>query len=145
MAALQDVIEEFAARRAIRPPAPDAATGGYALAIDGRFMVHLLELDGVVAAWAWLADLPGAEPAREGLLRRLLRAELGRFGEDDAVLSVDEAAGALHLHHAVARSAFDLAGLESLLQSLVDSVERRRGMLGEPPTTRPIAPLVIRP
>lgn len=145
MAALEDVIEEFAARRAIRPPAPDAATGAYALAIDGRYLVHFLELDGVVAAWAWLGDLPGAEHARESLLRRLLRAELGRLGADDAVLSVDEAAGALHLHHVVARAAFDLSRLESLLQSLVDNVERRRGMLGQGPTTRPIAPLVIRP
>jgi hypothetical protein len=145
MPALHEVIREFAARRAIQPPAIDAATGGCALAIDGRYMVHLLETGSSVVAWAWLGDLPGEEGAQESLLRRLLRAELGRLGEDDAILSVDPADGALNLHRLVASASLDPDSFERLLQSLVDSVERRRGSLGERPSPRPSAPLVIRP
>jgi hypothetical protein len=143
MPALHEVIREFAVRRAIQPPAVDAATGGYALAIDGRYMVHLLEVGSSVAAWAWLGDLPREERAQETLLHRLLRAELGRLGEDAAILSVDPADGALNLHRLVASATLDLDSFERLLQSLIDSVERRRGSLGERPS--PIPPLVIRP
>jgi hypothetical protein len=115
MPALHEVIREFAARRAIQPPTIDAATGGCALAIDGRYMIHLLEIGSSVAAWAWLGDLPREERAQETLLHRLLRAELGRLGEDDAILSVDPAEGALNLHGLVPSAILDLDGFERLL------------------------------
>jgi len=145
MATLDNVIVEFATRRAMPPPALDEETGGYALAIGGRHIIHLREQGGAVAACAWLADLPPDDQRREETLRRLLRGELARFAEDDAVLSLDQDAGALQMHRLVDRAALDVDSFEALLQSLVDAVERRRRILGERPRTRPIAPLVIRP
>ena len=121
MPALHDVIVEFAARRAMQPPAADQASGGYALALGGRHIIHLREIGGEVAAWAWLGDLPAEAGARGATLRRLLRTELARLADDDVVLSLD--ADALQLHRRVARATLDVAGLTALLQSLV---ERRR-------------------
>ena len=127
----------------MRPPAADQASGGYALALGGRHIIHLRESAARVAAWAWLGDLPAEAGARDATLRRLLRAELARFADDDVVLSLD--ADALQLHRRVARATLDVAGLTALLQSLVDGVERRRAMLGERRPARPVAPMVIRP
>jgi hypothetical protein len=145
MPTLRDAVSDFAERRAIAPPAVDQTTGAYALAVGDRHIIHLRELDGEVAIWAWLGDLPTDAGACEATVRRLLRAELARFGDDDVVLSVDEAARELHLHRRVARAEFEGATLESLLQSLVDSVERRRRFLGDRPRPQPVAPMIIRP
>ena len=91
MATLQDVMMEFATRRSMSPPAVDRKTGGYALAVDGQYVVHLAELGSAVAAWIWLADLPNEESKRDELVHQLLRAELALLGEDGVVLSLDEA------------------------------------------------------
>jgi hypothetical protein len=145
MAPLNDLIAQFAARRGLPPPTPDPATGGFAFALDGRYAVHLREIGGAVVAWAWLADLPTEEGARGQTMRRLLRAELARFGEDDVVLSLDETAGEIQLHHRVARDQLDVERLSTLLQSLVDGIERRRALLTERRSAPPMAPMIIRP
>ena len=145
MSALAALITEFAAGRGIDPPALDPSTGGYALAIGARYLVHLHEIGSEIVARAWLDDLPEEEGRRSEVVRRLLKRELARFGEDDLVLSIDEAAGELRLHRRVSGTTLDARGLDALLQSLIDGVERRRGMVRGRTRSRPVAPMIIRP
>lgn len=145
MPALSDLIEAFAAKRGIDPPAPDPATGGFGLALGDRHLLRLHELGAETVAVAWLDDLPEQEGRRSEVVRRLMKRELAHFGDDDLVLSVDETAGALRLHERVTQATLDVDGLTALLQRLVDGVERRRAGLRGRRRTLPAAPLVIRP
>ncbi|MEM7021561.1 MAG: CesT family type III secretion system chaperone [Pseudomonadota bacterium] len=126
-------------------PNVDPKTGGYALALGGRYLVHIAEVGSQVAAWAWLADMPEDEQGREEVARRALRAELGLFGRDDVVLSLDEAETELRVHRMVPIAEFDADGMDSLLRDLIGSVERRRAVLGGPSKAPPVPPMIIRP
>lgn len=116
-----------------------------ALALDGRFIVHVRTSGETIILVAWLADLPTTEAARQATLRRLLRAELARLGGEAPVLSVDQDTGELSLHCRAPAVELDLAAFERHLQSLLDQVIRYRGFLGEPRRVPPPAPMIIRP
>lgn len=145
MPRLDDVMKEFAIRRSIQPPVVDNSIGGYALAIDGRYAVYLRDLGRELAASIWLADLPTEQRGRDEMVRRVLRAELALFGEDEVVLSLDQATSELHLHRLVQASTLSAGSLKALLQSLTNAVERRRSILDERPTAPPVAPMIIQP
>lgn len=142
---LDDVIADFAHRRGASLPVIDAATGELALALDGRFIVHIRTSGETIILVAWLGDLPTTEAARQATLRRLLRAELACLGSEAAVLSIARDTGELSLHQRAPAVDLDLAAFERLLQSLLDQVVRYRSFLAEPRRVLPPAPMIIRP
>lgn len=143
---IHDVIADFARQRGVNLPVTDATTGELALALDGRFIVRVRPSGETVMLVAWLGDLPTDETTRQATLRRLLRAELAKLGDEAAVLSVERDSGELSLHHRVPAGDLDLAAFEQHLQSLLDQVIRYRGLLERPRRdVPPPAPMIIRP
>lgn len=142
---LADLVAAFAEKRGIDPPQREPSTGGYALAIGDRHLIHLHEVGKEVAVVAWLDDLPEQEGRRSEVVRRLMKRELAHFSDDDLVLSVDEAAGELRLHGRVTQAKLGVDGLGALLQRTVNGIERRRAVLRKQTRALPVAPMVIRP
>lgn len=145
MQPIYDVVAEFARQRGTSLPAADADSGELALALDGRFIIQVRPAGDEVIFIAWLGDLPTPETNRQATLRRLLRAELARFGTDDPVLSADLETGELSLHCRASAKGLDLAAFEQVLKDLLDQVIRYRGLLTRPRRMPPPAPMIIRP
>lgn len=142
---IYDVMADFARERGASLPTAEPDSGELALALDGRFIIRVRPNGEMVTFVAWLGDLPTAETNRQATLRRLLRAELERFGTDDPVLSADLETGELSLHCRASAKELDRAAFEQLLKGLLDQVIRYRGLLTRPRRMPPPAPMIIRP
>jgi hypothetical protein len=140
-----EILHEFARLRGLSLTNTSDKSGGFALAFDGRFIIHVRELGKAATIMAWLGDLPGAQGVRQATLRRLLRAELAGFADDGVVLSLDDETDELYLHRRLPAADLDVPAFERLLKDLLDHVARYRGLLAKPQRLPPPAPMIIRP
>ena len=147
MASVQSVISDYVVERSGRPPQPDAKTGGYELAVDGRYIIQIWEFGPNVIGRIWLGDLPSLGSDRGAKLRGLMRRQLAELGKDDVILSVDEQSNEFYLHRPVPSAGFSTQVLVELLQSLLNAVERyhHRTEAATPIQAAPIPQMIIRP
>ncbi len=86
---LMALMAALAERRGWR--SPQAELGRYALVLDLNLELSLFQVDRLLYLEGWIAALPGSGPAREELLRRLLRLHLARIRDHGEVLTLADA------------------------------------------------------
>ncbi len=144
---LADSLSAFFAERDLPLPHQKTERGGYAFALDGKFIVELWEDGDDVIGLTWLGGVPRDPAERQDLIGRLMRYQLARIGQDDLVLGLDDAEDSLHLHARWPATEVATLGVDGVIQRLVDGANRYRIAMGNQAevAARPAAPMIIRP
>ena len=124
-------MSELARRHAWPEPEPEPDGDGYSLVVDLDLELRLFQVDKALFFEGSVATLPSPGPAREELLRRLMRLHLARFHNHEEVLTVSSAEpdddpakdGILTLYRRIDAFGLSASKLEEALGAFVGALE----------------------